>query len=77
VSELLDHNDPRLIVSQDAVSERDVDLHRMKAMSYEDRMIEKYKDKIRFNIVCELGFLFCLSRVDVALQRWNTGTCSC
>lgn len=77
VSELLDHNDPRLTIPHDAVSERDIDLYRMKAMSYEDRMIEKYKDKIRFNIVCECEFFFVRKETDMILQRWNTGTCSC
>jgi hypothetical protein len=53
---LLDERDPRLTakLNPDAVLDRDeIELERLKKMTFAQRMSEKEKDKIRFHIVCK------------------------
>jgi hypothetical protein len=55
---LLDRRDPRFTgrITLDAVLDRDeIELERLKKMTFAQRMSEKEKDKIRFHIVCELS----------------------
>jgi len=53
---LLDERDPRFTgkIALDAVLDRDeIELERLKKMTFAQRMSEKEKDKIRFHIVCK------------------------
>jgi hypothetical protein len=56
VDVLLDERDPRFTgrIALDAVLDRDeIELERLKKMTFAQRMSEKEKDKIRFHIVCK------------------------
>jgi hypothetical protein len=57
---LLDERDPRFTgkITLDAVIDRDeIELERLKKMTFAQRMSEKEKDKIRFHIVCKKLYL--------------------
>jgi hypothetical protein len=77
---LLDERDPRLTakLNPNVVLDRDeIELERLKKMTFAQRMSEKEKDKIRFHIVCkQLATTVCshLIRVDAIPQQSKIGT---
>jgi hypothetical protein len=80
---LLDEKDPRFTgkIVLDAVLDRDeIELERLKKMTFAQRMSEKERDKIRFHIVCKLFpiplDLEDLHRLTTLIQRLRTATYS-